>query len=111
MILKSLKVRENHYLVVLYGFESGFESGYLVTYMGLNLVVPYTTRMKTNASLRSDRIEPYRQNSAAHRRGFPNVGVQFTSKDYVRSRNEFSKLGWFQDHVRGCKHEELTAYG
>ena len=46
--------------------------------MVLNLVVPYAK--KTKGSFRADRIEPFRQTSAAYRRGLPNIGVQFTSK-------------------------------
>ena len=46
--------------------------------MVLNLVMPYAK--KTKGSLRADRIKPYRQTSAAHRRGLPIIGVQFTSK-------------------------------
>ena len=46
--------------------------------------------------------------SALHRSGPPNVGLRFTNKADGEGLCEISDTNWFQDHGRGCKHEELT---
>ena len=47
-------------------------------------------------------------NLAFTQSGPPNVGLRFTNKPDGEGLCEISDTNWFQDHGRGCKHEELT---